>query len=45
MASDAVVQRADGLVVRDEAEVAVDEALRVRLAVGELPARRVAPLG
>jgi exodeoxyribonuclease VII large subunit len=41
----AVVQRADGLVVRDEAEVAVDEALRVRLAVGELPARRVAPLG
>ena len=41
----AVVQRADGLVVRDEAEVAPDELLRVRLAVGELPARRVAPLG
>lgn len=41
----AVVQRADGQVVRDEAEVAADELLRVRLAVGELPARRVAPLG
>lgn len=41
----AVVQRADGHVVRDEAEVATDELLRVRLAVGELPARRVAPLG
>jgi exodeoxyribonuclease VII large subunit len=41
----AVVQRSDGLVVRDEAEVPLDELLRVRLAVGELPARRVAPLG
>ncbi len=41
----AVVQRADGLVVRDEAEVAIDDLLRVRLAVGELPARRTAPLG
>lgn len=39
----AVVQRADGLVVRDESEVALDGLLRVRLAVGELPARRVAP--
>ena len=39
----AVVQHADGQVVRDEAEVAADELLRVRLAVGELPARRVAP--
>jgi exodeoxyribonuclease VII large subunit len=37
----AVVQRADGLVVRDESEVSPDELLRVRLAVGELAARRV----
>jgi exodeoxyribonuclease VII large subunit len=36
----AVVQRADGLVVRDEAAVAAGEVLRVRLAVGELSARR-----
>jgi exodeoxyribonuclease VII large subunit len=36
----AVVQRADGLVVRDEAAVTADEVLRVRLAVGELSARR-----
>ena len=36
----AVVQRADGLVLRDEAEAGLDDLLRVRLAVGELTARR-----
>ena len=41
----AVAQLADGSVVRDEAEVGVQELLRVRLAVGELTARRTAPLG
>ena len=41
----AVVQLEDGSVVRDEADVALDALLRVRVATGELPARRVAPLG
>jgi exodeoxyribonuclease VII large subunit len=39
----AVVQRPDGLVVRDPAEVGVADDLRVRLAHGELTARRVVP--
>jgi exodeoxyribonuclease VII large subunit len=39
----AVVQRADGAVVRRAAEVAADEALRVRLAEGELVATVGAP--
>ena len=38
----AVVQQGD-LVVRDEAEVAPGQLLRVRLAVGELKAHRIAP--
>ncbi len=36
----AVVQRADDAVVRDPSEVAVGEALRVRVAGGEFPAER-----
>jgi exodeoxyribonuclease VII large subunit len=36
----AVVQRAGGLVVRDPAEVAAEDALRVRVARGEFPAHR-----
>ena len=35
----AVVQRADGLVVRDPAEVAADDALAVRVARGRFAAR------
>jgi exodeoxyribonuclease VII large subunit len=35
----AVVQRADGALVRNPAEVADDERLRVRLAGGRLPVR------
>ena len=34
----AVVQRADGAVVRDPAEVAAGDRLRVRVAAGELAA-------
>jgi len=41
----AVVQDVDGAVVRDESEVGVEDLLRVRLAVGELMARRTATLG
>ncbi|MGW5424149.1 exodeoxyribonuclease VII large subunit [Streptomyces sp. NPDC003943] len=36
----AVLQRADGAVVRDPAEVAVDEELRARVAAGEFTVRR-----
>ncbi|MFF0437629.1 exodeoxyribonuclease VII large subunit [Streptomyces sp. NPDC004327] len=39
----AVLQRADGAVVRDPAEVAVDEELRARVAAGEFTVRRTAP--
>ncbi|MER7518582.1 exodeoxyribonuclease VII large subunit [Streptomyces sp. NPDC126499] len=38
----AVLQRADGSVVRDPEEVAVDERLRARVAAGEFTVRRVA---
>ncbi|MEV6331716.1 exodeoxyribonuclease VII large subunit [Streptomyces sp. NPDC051909] len=37
----AVLQRADGSVVRDPAEVAADEELRARVAAGEFTVRRV----
>ncbi|MFI8518547.1 exodeoxyribonuclease VII large subunit [Streptomyces sp. NPDC085481] len=38
----AVLQRADGAVVRDPAEVAADEELRARVAAGEFTVRRTA---
>jgi exodeoxyribonuclease VII large subunit len=41
----AVVQRADGAVVRDPAEVATGDELRIRVARGELAARVEAPPG
>ena len=37
----AVVQHADGSVVRDPGDVALTEQLRIRVAAGELQARRV----
>jgi exodeoxyribonuclease VII large subunit len=39
----AVVRRADGHVVRDAAEVNEGDALRIRVALGELAAQVVAP--
>lgn len=39
----AVLQKADGSVVRDPAEVAGDEELRARVAAGEFSVRRTAP--